>query len=210
MRPPLSRRVLLSTFVASLAIGLPAGCANRSAAQRDPRLDRTLNLTTYYEEGKLAFLGVDTRPASLIRQGTMLPLPMALANRTKHSIHLATEDFTLRDDAGNLYPLVSYEEYRRDYRRFAADMKLAEPFYEATNVHLGLVGPGDPPYRPEPLPFFGNEGLRRDSLELGSFYFTRGILYFPVPPGGLKRRVFELHVSSRDLPEGIFVRFQVP
>jgi hypothetical protein len=35
------------------------------------------------------------------------------------------------------------------------------------------------------------------------------MFYFPTPPGGVKGHLFELHVSSPDLVDPIFVKFEV-
>lgn len=185
-------------------------CAPRAVEIGPHATDRKLGPTAYYEQGQLTFLAVDSRPASFVKEGAILPIPFAIANRTKRSIHLRAEDFVLVDDQGNRYPLISYEEYKRGYRRLTADLKLAEPFYEATDTFLGLGNPMAAPYREEPFPFYGNGGLRRDSVELGAGYFTRGFFFFPAPPGGVKKRLFELHIHSKDLPQAVFVRFRVP
>jgi hypothetical protein len=36
------------------------------------------------------------------------------------------------------------------------------------------------------------------------------VLYFPRPEGELRGGVFELHLTSRELPQEVFVVFEVP
>lgn len=177
----------------------------------DDGTDPRLNLTTFYEEGRIAFLAVDTRAASMVRSREILPLAIIYVNKSGGAIRLNVESFTLRDPEGTVYPLISYETFREQYsNRVGADNRLSEPFYESTNVHLGIDSSTVSPYRFVAIPFYGADGPRANRLELGSKNYTRGFVYFPVPSGGLKDRIFELNVRSPDLPQDIFVRFRIP
>jgi hypothetical protein len=188
-----------------------AGCAPGSSRQAlDEGTDPRLTLSTYYEEGRLAFLAVDTRAASLVRKGDIFPLAVIYVNKSERSLRLGSESFTLRDSDGNVYPLIPYETFRAEYRqRVGADLRLSEPFYEATNIHLGIDGTSVSPYRAIAIPLYGVGTPRSNRFELGVKSYARGFLYFPVPEGGLEDQVLELNVRSPDLADDVFVKFRV-
>ncbi len=193
----------------ALLVLMSARCTPSMISTDPHATDPRLSLTTYYEEGRVVFLAADTNAAGAKRREAILPLAIMLDNKSHGAIQLDTESFTLVDAAGKMYPLISYEQFRREYRRVAADQFLSQQFYEVTNLHLGLDGSSLSPYQPEPLPFFGLDGPRRDSFELGPNHYTRGFLFFPLPDDGYKGKVLELHVNAKGLPEEVFVKFRV-
>ncbi|UCF66113.1 MAG: hypothetical protein JSV80_09920 [Acidobacteriota bacterium] len=207
------RRPIIARVCALVMPLLMVGCATLSGKRTEPGdTHPRLGPTTYYEEGLIAFLGVDTNAAckSVKRDNELFPLAFVYVNKTKDNLRLTTESITLRDDAGTVYSLASYREFREKYvSRAAADNRLSESFRRFTNMHLGISPDGLAPYTQDPLPFYGLQGARSDRLELGASRFVRGLLFFPKPPGGLKGRLFELNVSSPDLADDIFVRFTI-
>ena len=183
-------------------------CAGRNVIPRIPPPDEMspkLNPFVYFEEGTTLFVGVDTRAARYVEDGTIFPLGLGLSNVWEKSLTVGREDIVLEDDAGNRYPLVSLEEFNRDYRRSRTDARLLDSFVEAVGGRYSNFD-----YTPWRLfPFKGETSTSTDTIELGRFNWTVGYLYFPIPEGGVKDRSFALLVETREVPETFVVRFTV-
>ena len=66
-----------------------------------------LNPTVFFEDGSVAFIGVDTRAAQYVKDGPLLPLGIGLANRSKGSLTFTRESFVLEDSEGRKVVLAS-------------------------------------------------------------------------------------------------------
>jgi hypothetical protein len=60
-----------------------------------------------------------------------------------------------------------------------------------------------------PVPGAGSVILH-DRVEIPRFGYIREMLYFPRPDGDLLGGIFELHLIAKQLPQDIFVVFEVP
>ena len=52
--------------------------------------------------------------------------------------------------------------------------------------------------------------LIHDRAEIPRFGYIADMLYFPRPDGELLGGIFELHLTAKELPQDIFVIFEVP
>ena len=59
------------------------------------------------------------------------------------------------------------------------------------------------------FPVMGAQILQ-DRLEVPRYGFIADMLYFPRPEGELNGGIFELHLTAKELPQEIFVVFEVP
>ena len=57
--------------------------------------------------------------------------------------------------------------------------------------------------------YTGTTSVVRDLISLPKFGYMNDFLYFPRPPAGVKGHYFELFMSSPDLPDPAFVKFEV-
>jgi hypothetical protein len=201
-------RFHLAGALAALIATLAAGCAARPAspeATRAAAVSPTLNPFVYFEDGGVAFVGVDGRAAQYIKNEKIFPLGFAIANRTKGSLGFSRESFVLEDESGTQAPPASYSEFASGYSRARTDVTLSDSFREMMQLRFETFG-----YAPWPLyPSTGGRGTTRELLELGRMQYTIGYLYFPVPQGGIHARSFTLLVRSKDAPEALVVKFRL-
>ncbi len=193
----------LLAVVTLLAAGACATSNRQIGAAGHLLVSASLSPSTYYDEGKQLFLGVDTRAAGLTRKGSVFPLGVAVANKSPGSLTLRSESFVLEDDKGARYAVVGYEEWTEQYRRRKSDETLLEDFYGVLNARFLSYRRG--PLRFFPLKFQGRVRVR----ELGRRTLASGYLYFPMPEGGVKGRRFTLLLKVDEHPETFVVRFKV-
>lgn len=187
-----------------LALLATAGCAMRSGpvAGSPAGSSPKLNPTVYFEDGNLAFIGVDTRAAQYVKEGPLVPLGIGLANRSKGSLTFTRESFLLEDEGGKRVQLASYEEFQ-PYTRGATDARLLDAFVEVVRARFGNYTPTDFSF----FPVKGGSATARDRLELGRTTWTVGNLYFPMPEGGIHGKSFSLLVRVKEVPETFVVKF---
>lgn len=191
-------------------IALAASCASRSAPR--PReltgLDRKLSTFAYIEEGNLVTLIVDTRATRYRAETAYIPLEITVANRGLKQLSLARESFTLVDEAGKRYPCVGPRELMESYEFLDLDRNgLAEL--------EGIVFNRFATYTLYPSRFSPTRGLSagsslvRDAITLPRFGYLIDIIYFPKPDTPVIGPKYELFMTSADLPDPVFVKFQV-
>ncbi len=210
--PPSILRALFSLgLVAALVAGV-ASCVQgqksqiRSTQPLDKVESPTLSQFVYYEQGRELFIGVDGRAAMYIKKEPMFPLGLGLANTGKSGITLDKESFVLETASGERYPPVSHEEYRRDYNRSRADVRLSDSFLEMLNLRFANYR--SLPWRP--FPAAGQPSSIVSQIELGRLDRTHAYLYFPVPEDGIHDKSFALLVTPSAGTEDTFVvRFKL-
>lgn len=209
--PPISYRLFSLVFVAALVVSL-ASCVQgqksqiRSTQPLDKAESPKMSQFVYYEQGKELFIGVDGRAAMYIKQESMFPLGLGLANTGKSGITVTKESFVLETASGERYPPVSYQEYTRDYNRSRADVKLSDSFLEMLNLRFATYT--FLPWRP--FPAAGQPSTVLNQIELGRLIWTHGYVYFPVPEDGIHDRSFALLVTPSEGSEDTFiVRFKL-
>ncbi len=166
-------------------------------------LSPKLNPFVHFEEGRTLFIGVDGRAAQYVKDGGIFPLGLGLANMGSEALNFSVESFILETSEGARYPVISIEEYNRDYKRSGADIKLADSFAEGMLTRFRNYN-----FTPWRLfPARGSGGGSQRALELNRGFWTQNYLYFPVPEAGIHGKEFSLLVSAKELPETFVVRF---
>ncbi len=193
----------LLAFVAAAGAGcgaLRGGPAPASQVVTSPKL----NPTVYFEDGETAFFGVDGRAAQYVKEGTLFPLGIGLANRSKGTLTFTRESFVLEDSEGKKYPLASYEEFQ-PYTRSRSDERMLDAFAESMRARFGNFSFASF----EMFPRKDRTVPARDRVELGRTTWTVGYLYFPIPPGGIHGKAFSLLIRVKEVPETFVVRFSL-
>ncbi|MDQ7005713.1 MAG: hypothetical protein Q9Q40_00620 [Acidobacteriota bacterium] len=203
MKVSCTPRVLLLALPLLILLG---ACASTGSHRPDSHLSAKLTPFTYYDEGDLLFIGVDTRAAQYISDESIFPLGIALVNKTLKSMTIDRESFVLEDDNGKRYPLVSHKEYRASYRRSKTDEQLADNFIEAMRGRFATFS-----YRE--LRMFPATSRRSttstSAVEVRRRQMVVGYVYFPVPENGLHKRDLKLLFKVEEQPETFVVRFSI-
>ena len=184
------------------------GCAARSTGvARTGETDRspTLNPFVHFEDGDLAFLGVDGRAAQYVTSEGIFPLGFCVANRTNTSFAFSRESFVLEDESRRRYSPATYREFASGYGRAETDVRLADSFLEMMRVRFsGYVFESWPLFPPRSA-----SATVRDRIEVGRSQYTVGYLYFPLPEGGIHGKSLTLLVRAEELPETLVVNFGI-
>jgi hypothetical protein len=196
---------------AALLLGLAAtGCVSRpTAASREVGgLDRKLSTFAYIEEGNLVSLIVDTRATRYREKEQYIPLEIAVANRGLRQLTLTRESFTLVDETGKQYPCSNPRELIEGYEFLDLDRN---NLAELEGIIEGRFGT----FTRYPSRFSPTRGVSagssivRDTLTLPKFGYSTDFLYFPMPGTGLLDHRFELRMRAPELPDEVFVKFEV-
>lgn len=206
----LPMRLARTLVLPLLAVALAASCAGRremagpEASDLDPRLSKFV----YIEGGNLVDLVVATK-ATRYRDGEpFVPIEIAVANRGLKQLSMTRESFVLLDADGNRYPAAGPTELRESYPFLDMDQRLGElesvlrARYAAFTRHPGSFSPSRTVRR-------GSSGVVHRQVSLPRFGYMIDMLYFPTPSTGVKNRRFELFLWAPELPDPVFVRFEV-
>lgn len=203
----------LTMRIAAPVLGLlllSVGCASRQPLRGTEvsGLDKKLSTFVFVESGDLMTLIVGTRAARDKDGQEYFPLEFAIANRGVRSIGLTLESFTLIDGEGNRYPAATPSELLRNYDMLDFDRNLAE-IESVTFNRFGAMARYPSNFSPTRTTTINGTNLTRDRLGLAKHGYIIDFLYFPTPPGGILGQPFELFVDSPDLPDPVFVKFEV-
>jgi len=193
-------------------IGLAGGCLGSprvvpAGAVEDPISAKLLPLV-YYEDGAVLFVGVDTRAAQYTKDAeSLFPVGVGLGNRSRRTLSFDRESFILETAAGQVYRLVSVQEFNEHYKRSATDRQLAETFLE--KLQIRFAGSAFRRGTLFPARAGAPDSTAIDKVELGTTDWTHMYLYFPVPSDGLHGRRFKLIVSAEGQLGPIVVSFDV-
>ena len=191
--------IAAASVLAGVILALPA-CSTARRAPSD--LDRKLSQSSYIEQGKLMALVVGTRVTRLRENRPYIPLEVSVVNKGLASISFTAESFTLVDSEGNRYSPVGFDELKKDYGSIDIDRRLEEvaptvrgTFQAYEERPSSLTGSFDKPIV--------------QKVFLPKFSFMVDMIYFPTPAGGVRGRRFELFFEAPELPDPVFVRFEV-
>lgn len=205
---PSTRQVAVGLAVLALLALSASGCAREtmvSTTPTGPALSPKLTPFMYFEDGNVAFVGVDGRAAQYVKKGEVFPLAIGLANRGMTPITFGREGFVLETSDGERYPLVTVEEYNRGYTRSASDGRLLDSAREAMNTRFATysyVGR-------QIFPIKGAGGTSTDNFELTRNIWTLFYVYFPIPEEGIHGQEFALLVDIKEHENPLVVRFKV-
>ncbi len=210
------RPAVLALLIGILAAGgvMAAGCTysrERPRAVSTDTLSPTLGPMTFKEEGSLVILTVDVNATRFHEDSPFVPVAVALGNkRVEPYLSISRESFYLMDAFGRRYGMAGVGEVQRLQRGLAQDRHLTRISFQTSKFD------GFRFYRTAFFPFSTDlinpeaGGILTDRMDLPTFGYLADILYFPRPEGELKGGVFELHLEARQLPQDIFVVFEVP
>jgi hypothetical protein len=201
-------RVALSLASLLLMVALAAGCTySQSRVVKPGTLSPTLAPMVYKEEGALILMTVGVSATRFHGDDPFIPLEVWIANKgVEPYIRLNRESLYLMDTFGKRYGMAGVEEVRKLQTGASMDRQTIESTsapYSAFKFDA---------YRPVDSQFFPLLGatLLHDRVEIPKYCFIRDILYFPRPDGELIGGIFELHLTAKELPEEVFVVFEVP
>ena len=199
------RRLGLVAVVLTLS-----ACATRQpmTGQTAPDVDRKLSTFAFIEDGKLATFIVDTRATRYREKDKYIPVEIAIANRGVKTLRLTRESFTLADEKGARYPCASPKELLDNYDYLDLDRNLSE-LEEIVFNRFGAMTYYPSKFSPTRRPGEGPRGVVTDSVELPRYGYLLDVLYFPTPTTGIKGHRFELTMTSPELTDPIFVKFEV-
>jgi hypothetical protein len=202
------RRAAVAVVALALLALVSMGCARErmvSTTPAGPDLSPKLTPFLYFEDGNVAFVGVDGRAAQYVKKGDIFPLAIGLANRGMTPISLGRESFVLETSDGERFPLASVEEYNRGYSRTSSDLRLLDTGLEAMNMRFATYS-----YVERQLfPMKGSRGTGIDNFELGRNFWTMFYVYFPIPEEGIHDKEFALLVDIKEHEDPLVVRFKV-
>ncbi len=193
--------VLASTVVVlTVAAGCIAGSRGTGSSKSRSQASPTLAPYIHFEEGDLAFFAVNTQLARLSLEEDLLPLEVAIANKSLELLTVAPELITLRDAAGNLWPVASAKESagKSLQSRFARNLQPV-PFPDVVRLRFSTYQalPATYGFRP------GDYTMAR-TVEMRKRTWIYAQIWFPNPGGDLKGKEFEVWLNSPELPDPIF------
>lgn len=187
------------------------GCMARSPVRGTEvtGLDRKLATHAFIEEGDLVVMVVDVRASRLHDESDYVPVEIAIANRGLKSLTLTRESFQLLDEEGNRFHVVSPRELMAHHDSLDYDRRLGElggmledqKFATYTRYRSRFS-----PIRDAPP---GQSTIVKDRVTLPRFGYLIDFLYFPRPETGLLEKRLELHMEAPELPDPVFVKFEV-
>jgi hypothetical protein len=197
---------LLALVVLLVAVAATLSCAGKGTIQTTPSgksMSSKLTPFLYYEDGATLFLGVDARAAQYVKEGTIFPLGIALANQSKSPLTFSRENFVLETASGQRFPLVSVEEFNRSYTRSRSDARLADSAREAMNARFTNYRFTDQTM----YPMRGGGGTSTDQFQLGRMFWTHFYVYFPLPEDGIHGQQFTLLLEIPEADDTFVVNF---
>jgi len=189
---------------------LAAACATKQPlrGQRVQGMDRKLSTFAYYEEGDIVTLIVDTRAARDKDGSPYVPFEIAVANHGVRKLALTLESFTLIDKNGTRYPAATPRELLQGYDMLDFDRNFAE-IEGIVTTRFGAMARYPSNFSPTRTTSIGGSNLVRDLVALPRHGYLIDFIYFPAPATGIRDQPFELFVDSPDLPDPVFLRFEV-
>lgn len=173
-----------------------------------PDVDRKLSTFAYIEEGELVTFIVDVKATRDRGDERYLPLEVAVANRGLKSLPITRESFVLVDEEGNRFPLASPRELLESYPMLDLDRRYSE-IASIAFARFHTFTRYDSQFSPTRSMGVGGSNLVVDRVTLPRSGYIIDWLYFPMPPGGIEGKRFDLFLSSPALEDPVFVKFRV-
>jgi len=195
---------LLSLVTAACVTG---GRSAITGVDQGTRVSPSLARGMYYEEGRLVFFGVNSGLAQFRLKDDLLPLEIAVGNKSLKRLTVGPEGITLREvgQGGRAWPMATPSETVSGNLRSQFDRNL-QPVSFLEVVRLQLAGmkyiPTTFGLRP------GNYEMSRTAT-LTSNTWTFSQVWFPNPGGELKGKLYEVWLEAPELEEPVFtvIRF---
>jgi hypothetical protein len=195
-----NRRLAIGAVVLLLAASVGCVTGRQSSLATQQRAVRRSGVTDFSSEGGSWFIGVSVRAARLAGPQEMLPLNLVLVNKKAGNADVGRESFALETPDGRQLPVVSYDEFEREYRRDRSDVRAGEEYVERFTQRFSA-----PPYTWRRLEFFpprNSPTVPRDSIGTRNGELLHGYLYFRAPAGELQFPQGEYRLLFRPFPGG--------
>ncbi len=152
---------------------------------------------SYKRETRELAIVADTELASRRLNEKYFPLGIKIANKNVDGFVVNRETLVLVDENGNVYPMPDILELQKNYNQLTPDHK----FKSQTGI-LGDELLTSFSYFQKALSNFypQTQGGARviDSVYIRTKGYMEDLIYFPMPPGGIKGKVMKLRL---DIPE---------
>jgi len=210
----MGRRILVAALALGLVPWLTACGARRPIqGQETTDLDRKFSTFAWIEQGELVTFIVGTHAARYRENSEFMPIEIAIANNGIKTLVLTRESFALIDEQGTRYPAAAPRELLEGYdfldldrdqlaelggivgAKFAAFTRYNSKFSPTRSAAMDLHPDGTKTVR--------------DMVSLPRYGYIIDYIYFPKPATGIKGHRFELFLESQNLPDPVFVKFDV-
>jgi hypothetical protein len=188
----------------ALVLAAPACTYSQSRVVKTGRLSPTLAPMLFKEEGDLVLMTVGVSATRFRGTDPFIPLEVWVANKgISPYFRVSRESFYLMDTFGRRYGMAGVEEVRRLQPGVVQDRRMSMAEFNTFKFSA---------YRFVPSAFFPVMGAQilQDRIEIPRYGYISDMLYFPKPEGELNGGIFELHLVAKELPQEIFVVFEVP
>lgn len=187
--------------------GLLLACAS---LERNPNVVGTfsdkLSPYNYKEDGSLVLMVVGVEAARFIRKEPYFPLFVQVANKSRSTLEITREAFTLEDSLARQYALVPARDLAEGYHRADLDRHLFRQNRSITVSGVNLYTY----VRSDFFPSTTRRSLLHDNVSLPPLTYMEDVLYFPIPETGLNGVPLRLLFKVKPLEEPIEVVFEVP
>jgi hypothetical protein len=188
-----------------LAVFLASAAAQDSQETKVVKLDVKYDSTTYVNRGPQVILVVNTYlMQKLDKKQAYIPVEVGIGNAASSKVTLSREEFTLVDEAGNIYGVVSGKEIEQNYKRLNFDHEKARIPHIMGPIFAGYT-PVIARFTPEAKP----GSLVYDKIDLSGNDALVDILYFKMPAANVKGKTFELRLAAPNLKAPASIKFKV-
>ena len=176
----MNRRIAIVGMVVLLALSLSCAKGKSSRMSQPKETTRKASVTDYTTEGKMWYIGASIRASRMAGPTrSMIPVNMIIVNKDAGPNKISRESLVLEASDGTLLPVVSYEQYERDYRDDRSDQLAGIEWIER---HTGRYP--DPPFTWLELEFFPLRNTSvspRDTIDTRGRELLHGYVYFGKP-----------------------------
>jgi hypothetical protein len=176
----MNRRIAIVGIMVLLALSLSCAKGKSSRMSQPKETTRKASVTDYTTEGKTWFIGASIRASRMAGPTrSMIPVNMIIVNKDAGPNKINRESLVLETSDGTLLPVVSYEQYERDYRDDRSDQLAGIEWIER---HTGRYP--DPPFTWLELEFFPLRNTSvspRDTIDTRGRELLHGYVYFGKP-----------------------------
>ena len=176
----MNRRIAIVGMMVLLALSLSCAKGKSSRMSQPKETTRKASVTDYTTEGKMWYIGASIRASRMAGPTrSMIPVNMIIVNKDAGPNKISRESLVLETSDGTLLPVVSYEQYERDYRDDRSDQLAGIEWIER---HTGRYP--DPPFTWLELEFFPLRNTSvspRDTIDTRGRELLHGYVYFGKP-----------------------------
>lgn len=194
------------------AAALVAGLLAASCATFEPNPEVVgtysdkLSPYNFKEEGALVRMVVGVEAARFIRDEPYFPVFLQVVNKSKATLRVTRESFTLEDPLGRQYALTPMREITEHYNRIDLDRRLYRQNRQFTASGVSVFTYITSQFYPSSA----RAALVVDHVTLPPTTYMEDVLYFPIPESGLNGVPLRLVFKEQSLGEPIAAVFQVP